>query len=112
MLVVSAVRCVKANDNRNRRDPKGNSIVTIKSEIKIWLFEIKQLPLHPQNQNGALDEWLSQRSAKPSTAVRIRQAPLSNGTSSEVPFFCCFENIIFSVIIFLIRIFYVPLPRI
>ena len=25
--------------------------------------------------NGALDEWLSQRSAKPSTAVRIRQAP-------------------------------------
>ena len=28
-----------------------------------------------QKQNGALDEWLSQRSAKPSTAVRIRQAP-------------------------------------
>ena len=26
--------------------------------------------------NGALDEWLSLRSAKPSTAVRIRQAPL------------------------------------
>ena len=26
---------------------------------------------------GALDEWLSQRSAKPSTAVRIRQAPQS-----------------------------------
>ena len=25
--------------------------------------------------SGALDEWLSQRSAKPSTAVRIRQAP-------------------------------------
>ncbi len=25
--------------------------------------------------NGALDEWLSLRSAKPSTAVRIRQAP-------------------------------------
>lgn len=25
--------------------------------------------------HGALDEWLSQRSAKPSTAVRIRQAP-------------------------------------
>ena len=24
---------------------------------------------------GALDEWLSQRSAKPSTAVRIRHAP-------------------------------------
>ena len=27
---------------------------------------------------GALDEWLSQRSAKPSTAVRIRQAPHEN----------------------------------
>lgn len=27
-------------------------------------------------QQGALDEWLSLRSAKPSTAVRIRQAPL------------------------------------
>ena len=29
----------------------------------------------PAFANGALDEWLSQRSAKPSTAVRIRQAP-------------------------------------
>ena len=29
----------------------------------------------PAFKNGALDEWLSQRSAKPSTAVRIRQAP-------------------------------------
>ena len=31
--------------------------------------------MHPQTEKGALDEWLSQRSAKPSTAVRIRQAP-------------------------------------
>ena len=37
--------------------------------------QINVLPLHPQTSNGALDEWLSQRSAKPSTAVRIRQAP-------------------------------------
>ena len=29
----------------------------------------------PDLEFGALDEWLSQRSAKPSTAVRIRQAP-------------------------------------
>ena len=29
----------------------------------------------PAIRNGALDEWLSLRSAKPSTAVRIRQAP-------------------------------------
>ena len=28
-----------------------------------------------KRRNGALDEWLSLRSAKPSTAVRIRQAP-------------------------------------
>ena len=27
--------------------------------------------------NGSLDEWLSQRSAKPCTAVRIRQEPQS-----------------------------------
>ena len=26
--------------------------------------------------SGSLDEWLSQRSAKPCTAVRIRQEPL------------------------------------
>ena len=26
-------------------------------------------------KNGSLDEWLSQRSAKPCTAVRIRQEP-------------------------------------
>ena len=28
-----------------------------------------------KRDTGALDEWLSQRSAKPSTAVRIRHAP-------------------------------------
>ena len=27
------------------------------------------------NATGTLDEWLSQRSAKPCTAVRIRQVP-------------------------------------
>ena len=32
-------------------------------------------------RNGALDEWLSLRSAKPSTAVRIRQAPPSKTTN-------------------------------
>lgn len=34
-------------------------------------------------RNGALDEWLSQRSAKPSTAVRIRQAPPLKGKAIE-----------------------------
>ena len=52
-----------------------NSFQLEKSFLKIWLNEIKALPLQPQTTNGALDEWLSQRSAKPSTAVRIRQAP-------------------------------------
>ena len=34
------------------------------------------LPLQPQTRkDGSLDEWLSQRSAKPCTAVRIRQEP-------------------------------------
>ena len=43
---------------------------------KIWCIDKFALPLQPQKQsNGALDEWLSQRSAKPRTAVRIRQAP-------------------------------------
>ena len=28
-----------------------------------------------RNQNGSMDEWLSQRSAKPCTAVRIRLGP-------------------------------------
>ena len=46
-----------------------------KSPIKIWLNKKIVVPLHPQTEKGALDEWLSQRSAKPSTAVRIRQAP-------------------------------------
>lgn len=35
----------------------------------------KRCTFAAQLRNGALDEWLSQRSAKPSTAVRIRQAP-------------------------------------
>ena len=44
--------------------------------------------MHPQTEKGALEEWLSQRSAKPSTAVRIRQAPLKKltGISSLMGF--------------------------
>ena len=41
-------------------------------------MEIKKIvvPLQPHSRNnGSLDEWLSQRSAKPCTAVRIRQEP-------------------------------------
>ena len=32
---------------------------------------------------GSLDEWLSQRSAKPCTAVRIRQEPQKEGSLGE-----------------------------
>ena len=48
-------------------------IVTVltKNPIKIWSNKKIVVPLHPQTEKGALDEWLSQRSAKPSTAVRI-----------------------------------------
>ena len=47
--------------------------------------------MHPLRRKalsyGALDEWLSQRSAKPSTAVRIRQAPQKKSESEMVPTF-------------------------
>ena len=53
----------------------------------------KRCTFAAQLRNGALDEWLSQRSAKPSTAVRIRQAPPLKGkaiekTSSQGVSFC------------------------
>ena len=38
-------------------------------------------------QNGSLDEWLSQRSAKPRTAVRIRQEPRRASHNWEALFF-------------------------
>ena len=43
----------------------------------------KRCTFAAQLRNGALDEWLSQRSAKPSTAVRIRQAPPLKGKAIE-----------------------------
>ena len=55
------------------------------------------LPLQTQSEgvlpmrNGALDEWLSQWSAKPCTAVRIRQAPqneFSNFSGTHFLFIC------------------------
>ena len=88
---------------RNKPKRRKKQIAGIKSSLKIWLSRILCLPLHPHSRNGArcldlrsshhtleradasialyslngaLDEWLSLRSAKPSTAVRIRQAPL------------------------------------
>ena len=48
---------------------------------RIWRFPRICLSLHSKSCHGALDEWLSQRSAKPSTAVRIRQAPRINRRS-------------------------------
>ena len=49
-----------------------------KKYAKHLVKQIKCCTFATANQkwcHGALDEWLSQRSAKPSTAVRIRQAP-------------------------------------
>ena len=44
-------------------------------------------------EHGALDEWLSLRSAKPSTAVRIRQAPPKIEQSQKAAlFFIHFAN--------------------
>ena len=51
---------------------------------EIWFLLFFGVPLQCNREKwllirnkdyGALDEWLSQRSAKPCTAVRIRQAP-------------------------------------
>ena len=50
-------------------------VMGIKKWGIVWWINGKVLPLQSQMSHGALDEWLSQRSAKPSTAVRIRQAP-------------------------------------
>lgn len=47
-------------------------------------FQKLCLPLQPQTRKiGSLDEWLSQRSAKPCTAVRIRQEPQSRNSNEE-----------------------------
>lgn len=44
---------------------------------KILQIQKKHIPLQPQMRNGRLDERLSQRSAKPSTPVRIGYRPHS-----------------------------------
>ncbi len=59
----------------NYQPEKEKSGGRAKKAGKIWWNGKIVLPLHAQIANGALDEWLSQRSAKPSTAVRIRHAP-------------------------------------
>ena len=38
---------------------------------------------HSQISNGPMDEWLSHRSAKPSTAVRIRFGPHRNSVRNH-----------------------------
>ena len=47
----------------------------LKIILQIFAGKRKMSTFALAKQNGALDEWLSLRSAKPSTAVRIRQAP-------------------------------------
>ena len=49
----------------------------------VWRFQKKSYLCNRNRETtvakkkGSLDEWLSQRSAKPCTAVRIRQEPLN-----------------------------------
>ena len=52
--------------------------------------ENKNVTLQSQKRkNGSLDEWFSQRSAKPSTAVRVRQGPQKSGRKQFPPLFLC-----------------------
>ena len=44
-------------------------------------------------QNGSLDEWFSQRSAKPRTAVRVRQEPQRASQIGRLFFVHVKENI-------------------
>ena len=46
-----------------------------KNGVLYLLFTKNVLPLSSHKALGTLDEWLSQWSAKPCTAVRIRQVP-------------------------------------
>ena len=61
---------------------KKNSDFIEKKNHKPLQIQKLVVPLHRNRETtiardlGSLDEWLSQRSAKPCTAVRIRQEPL------------------------------------
>ena len=47
----------------------------VKNGVLCLFFTKNVLPLSSLKATGTLDEWLSQWSAKPCTAVRIRQVP-------------------------------------
>mgnify|MGYP007039688069 CR=1 FL=1 len=72
--------------NRNRETKIANDKVPWMSGLvsglqnRVRRFEsARNLQLTDKSkQSGSLDEWLSQRSAKPCTAVRIRQEPQDN----------------------------------
>ena len=73
--------CVTGCDLKRLMDEKREECSATKKEKKKNCcgqleFPKNVLPLQPQTRKiGSLDEWLSQRSAKPCTAVRIRQEP-------------------------------------
>ena len=54
---------------------RSSRVTPTKKQRKSLQVQKKVVPLQRKNKNGALDEWLSLWSAKPATAVRIRQAP-------------------------------------
>lgn len=73
--------CVSGCDLKDMMEKKRQECGVKKKKYKEKLLRIVGsfkicTTLQPQTRkNGSLDEWLSQRSAKPCTAVRIRQEP-------------------------------------
>ena len=70
----------RTRENKNPCDScvSGCELKKYKEKL-LWIvgnFKICTTFATANKKNGSLDEWLSQRSAKPCTAVRIRQEPL------------------------------------
>ena len=62
---VIAKKMLDSEEKQNKKERETKNCRQKKSRIELQ-----------SKQKGSLDEWLSQRSAKPCTAVRIRQEPL------------------------------------
>ena len=60
-----------------------------KKWCSLFVLHKKCLTFVIANATGTLDEWLSQRSAKPCTAVRIRQVPLESLNIEALLFYPC-----------------------
>ncbi len=73
--------CVSGCELKDMLEKKRKECGVKKKKYKeklLWIvgnFKICTTFATANKKNGSLDEWLSQRSAKPCTAVRIRQEP-------------------------------------